>query len=82
MILVEYAVEFDARLDEATDRTNLQLNDIQQFCLLFMNSGLSTKQIDDIKFQIHGAYRRNTHVRSLALRLAPDKAEDYRMAFY
>ena len=45
--LNEYAVEFDSRLDEATDRAGLQLNEVGKFWLFFRNSGLASKTIDE-----------------------------------
>ena len=79
--LAEYSVEFDTRYEEASDRAGLQLNEVGKFYLFFKNSGLSSKQIDDIKLQVHGDYRRYSDARSLALRLSPNKPED-NVAFY
>ena len=70
MTLSEYAVEFDARYDEAHERAGLQLNDVGKFYLWFKHSALPHKTIDDIKMQIAGDYTRYQEARSLALRLS------------
>ena len=35
MTLAEYSVEFESRLDEASDRAGLQLNEVGRFFLFF-----------------------------------------------
>jgi len=67
MTLPEYSVEFETRLDEATDRAGLQLNDVAKFYLFFKHSGLPVKVVDDIKLQIGGDYQRFAEARQLAL---------------
>lgn len=52
------------------------MNEVAKFFLFFENSGLSGKQIDDIKLQVGGDYTRFADARSLALRLASKKTED------
>ena len=73
--LAEYAVEFDTRLDEASDRAGLQLNDVGKFFLWFKHSGMSTKVIDDIKLQVGGDYNRFQDARTLALRMSPNRSD-------
>ena len=75
MTLPEYSVEFETRLDEATDRAGLQLNDVAKFYLFFKHSGLPVKVVDDIKLQIGGDYQRFAEARQLALRLSPNRME-------
>ena len=72
----EYAVEFDTRLDEATDRAGLQLNEVGKFWLFFRNSGLAAKTIDDIKLQVGGDFTRFNDARTLALRMSPNRTSD------
>lgn len=76
--LAEYNVEFETRWDEAHDRAGLQMNNVAKYYLWFRSSGLSTKQIDDIKLQVQGDYDRFDEARTLALRLAPPKPDDQR----
>eukprot|EP00435_Cladocopium_sp_Y103_P026044 s3195_g6.t1 len=76
LTLQEYSVEFDARFDEAADRAGLQMNEVAKFFLFFKNSGLSGKQVDDIKLQVGGDYARFAEARSLALRLASNRTEN------
>ena len=75
MTLPEYSVEFETRLDEATDRAGLQLNDVGKFYLFFKHSGLPVKVVDDIKLQIGGDYQRFGEARQLALRLSPNRTD-------
>ena len=81
--LQEFSVEFDARFDEASDRAGLQMNEVARFFLFFKGSGLSSKQVDDIKLQVAGDYTRFAEARTLALRLSNNKSEsDGYDAFY
>ena len=66
----------DTRLEEASDRAGLAVNDVGRFYLFFKNSGLSSKQIDNIKLQVQGDFRRYTEARSLALRLSPNRSDE------
>ena len=70
--LAEYAVEFDSRYEEASERAGLQLNDVGKFYLFFRGSSLPSKTIDDLKLQVGGDYTRYQDARSLALRLNPN----------
>ena len=69
----EYAIEWDCKLEEATTRAGLQINDVAKFYLFFRNSGLPAKFIEDIKLQLQGDLRRFQDARSLALRLISRK---------
>eukprot|EP00435_Cladocopium_sp_Y103_P076100 s59_g76.t1 len=80
--LQEYSVEFDARFDEASDRAGLQMNEVARFFLFFKNSGLSTKQVDDIKLQVAGDFTRFAEARALALRLSSNKQDNENMDNY
>ena len=80
--LQEYSVEYDARFDEASDRAGLQMNEVARFFLFFRGSGLSTKQIDDLKLQVQGDYTRFVEARALALRLSSNKAEESNENYY
>ena len=80
--LQEYSVEYDARFDEASDRAGLQMNEVARFFLFFRGSGLSTKQIDDLKLQVQGDYTRFAEARALALRLSSNKAEESNENYY
>ena len=81
--LQEFSVEFDVRFDEASDRAGLQMNEVARFFLFFKGSGLSSKQVDDIKLQVAGDYTRFAEARTLALRLSTNKSEsDGYDAFY
>ena len=71
--LPEYAAEFDQRMEEASDRAGLAVNDVGRFYLFFKNSGLSHRDIDNIKLQVGGDYTRYQDARALALRLANTK---------
>ena len=82
MTLAEYSVEFESRLDEASDRAGLQLNEVGRFFLFFKHSGLSAKTVDDIKLQIGGDYTRFQEARALALRLSPNRNDDTTEIFY
>ena len=74
--LQEYSVEFDARFDEASDRAGLQMNEVARFFLFFKHSGLSSKQVDDIKLQVAGDFTRFAEARALALRLSSNKQDN------
>ena len=80
--LQEYSVEYDARFDEASDRAGLQMNEVARFFLFFRGSGLSMKQIDDLKLQVQGDYTRFAEARALALRLASNKTEESNDNYY
>ena len=80
--LQEYSVEYDARFDEAADRAGLQMNEVARFFLFFRGSGLSTKQIDDLKLQVQGDYTRFAEARALALRLSSNKTEESNENYY
>eukprot|EP00435_Cladocopium_sp_Y103_P052779 s971_g16.t1 len=80
--LQEYSVEFDARFDEASDRAGLQMNEVARFFLFFKNSGLSTKQVDDIKLQVAGDFTRFAEARALAPRLSSNKQDNENMDNY
>ena len=82
MSLAEYSVEFETRLDEASDRAGLQLNNVGRFFLFFRGSGLGTKTIDDIKLQVGGDYNRFSDARQLALRLSPNRHNESAEIFY
>ena len=82
MTLAEYSVEFESRLDEASNRAGLQLNEVGRFFLFFKHSGLSAKTVDDIKLQIGGDYTRFQEARALALRLSPNRNDDTTEIFY
>ena len=75
LTLQEFSVEFDARFDEASDRAGLAINEVARFFLFFQKSGLTTKQIDDIKLQVGGDFTRFADARALALRLSSNKPE-------
>ena len=80
--LQEYSVEYDARFDEASDRAGLQMNEVARFFLFFRGSGLSPKQIDDLKLQVQGDYTRFAEARALALRLSSNKNEESNENYY
>jgi hypothetical protein len=80
--LQEYSVEFDARFDEASDRAGLQMNEVARFFLFFKHSGLSSKQVDDIKLQVAGDFTRFAEARALALRLSSNKQDNENMDSY
>ena len=82
MSLAEYSVEFETRLDEASDRAGLSLNNVGRFYLFFRGSGLATKTIDDIKLQVGGDYNRFQDARQLALRLSPNRHMENAEVFY
>ena len=82
MTLAEYSVEFETRLDEASDRAGLQLNEVGKFFLFFKHSGLSAKTVDDIKLQVAGDYNRFQEARALALRSSPNRNDDTTEVFY
>ena len=82
MSLAEYSVEFGARLDEASDRAGLSLNNVGRFYLFFRGSGLGSKTIDDIKLQVGGDYNRFQDARQLALRLSPNRHMENADVFY
>ncbi|CAJ1430110.1 unnamed protein product, partial [Effrenium voratum] len=82
MTLREYSVEFDMRLEEATERAGLLINEVAKFYLYFKNSGLSQKFIEDIKLQIGGDLARFADAKSLALRLNSKTAESDGDIFY
>ena len=82
MSLAEYSVEFETRLEEASDRAGLQLNNVGRFYLFFRGSGLGAKTIDDIKMQIGGDYQRFQDARQLALRLTPNRQEEHSDILY
>ncbi|CAE7923898.1 Smok2b, partial [Symbiodinium necroappetens] len=69
----EYAIEWDCKLEEATTRAGLQINEVAKFYLFFRNSGLPAKFVEDIKLQLQGDLRRFQEARSLALRLISRK---------
>ena len=71
--LAEYSIEWDARLEEATTRAGLELNDVGKYYLFFRNSGLPSKFLDDVKLQLQGDLRRFQEARALALRLVTRK---------
>ena len=79
--LAEYSIEWDSRLEEATTRAGLELNDVGKYYLFFRNSGLASKFLDDIKLQIKGDLRRFQEARSLALRLVTRK-DDLGESYY
>eukprot|EP00439_Symbiodinium_sp_Y106_P045212 s1731_g5.t1 len=68
--LQEYAVEFDARMEEAHERAGLEMNEVAHFYFFFKNSGLAPRLVEDIKLQVHGDLRRYQEARSLALRMS------------
>ena len=76
----EYAIEWDIRMEEATTRAGLEINDVGKFHLFFRNSGLPNKFVEDIKLQLQGDLRRFQEARALALRLVEyydDSWQDY-----
>ena len=73
MTFQEYSIEWDIRLEEATTRAGLDLNEVGKFYLFFKNANLTTKFVDDIKLQLQGDLRRFQEARSLALRLITRK---------
>ena len=68
--LQEYAVEFDARMEEAHERAGLEMNEVAHFYFFCKNSGLAPRLVEDIKLQVHGDLRRYQEARSLALRMS------------
>ena len=73
--LAEYSIEWDARLEEATTRAGLELNEVGEFYVFFRGAGLPSKFVDDIKLQLQGDLRRFQEARGLALRLITRKDE-------
>ncbi|CAE7229448.1 IREH1 [Symbiodinium sp. CCMP2592] len=69
----EYSIEWDCKLEEATTRAGLQINDVAKFYLFFRGSGLPAKFIEDIKLQLQGDLRLFREARALALRLISRK---------
>ncbi|CAE7404059.1 unnamed protein product, partial [Symbiodinium necroappetens] len=69
----EYAIEWDIRLEEATTKAGLELNDVAKFYLFFRGSGLPQRFIEDIKLQLQGDLRRYVDARTIALRLITKK---------
>ena len=69
----ELVIEWDARLEEATTRAGLDLNDMGKFYLFFRGAGLPYKFVEDIKLQLQGDLRRFQEARGLALRLSTRK---------
>lgn len=58
------------------------MNEVARFFLFFRGSGLSTKQVDDLKLQVQGDYTRFAEARALALRLSSNKAEESNDNYY
>ena len=77
----EYAREWDIRLEEATNKAGLELNDVAKFYLFFRGSGLPQRFIEDIKLQLQGDLRRYQDARTIALRLITKK-DDIGDSFY
>ena len=77
----EYAIEWDIRLEEATTKAGLELNDVAKFYLFFRGSGLPQRFIEDVKLQLQGDLRRYQDARTIALRLITKK-DDIGEAFY
>ena len=73
--LAEYSIEWEARLEEATTRAGLELNEVGKFYVFFRGAGLPSKFVDDIKLQLQGDLRRFQEARGLALRLITRKDE-------
>ena len=69
----EYSIEWDCKLEEATTRAGLQINEVAKFYLFFRGSGLPAKFIEDIKLQLQGDLRLFREARALALRLISRK---------
>ena len=69
----EYSIEWDCKLEEATTRAGLQINEVAKFYLFFRGSGLPAKFIEDIKLQLQGDLRLFRKARALALRLISRK---------
>ena len=69
----EYSIERDCKLEEASTRAGLQINDVAKFYLFFRGSGLPAKFIEDIKLQLQGDLRLFREARALALRLISRK---------
>ena len=69
----EYAIEWDIRLEEATTKAGLELNDVAKFYLFFRGSGLPARFVEDIKLQLQGDLRRYQDARTIALRLITKK---------
>ncbi|CAE7833436.1 PLA2G7 [Symbiodinium sp. KB8] len=76
LTLQEYAVEFDARMEEAHERAGLEMNEVAHFYFFFKNSGLAPRLVEDIKLQVHGDLRRYQEARSLALRMSSKNEND------
>ncbi|OLP86389.1 hypothetical protein AK812_SmicGene32497 [Symbiodinium microadriaticum] len=77
----EYAIEWDIRLEEATTKAGLELNDVAKFYLFFRGSGLPQRFVEDIKLQLQGDLRRYQDARTIALRLITKK-DDIGDSFY
>ena len=77
----EYAIEWDIRLEEATNKAGLELNDVAKFYLFFRGSGLPQRFVEDIKLQLQGDLRRYQDARTIALRLVTKK-DDIGDSFY
>ena len=75
MSLQEYSVEFDQRMQEASEKAGLEMNDVAHFYLFFKNSGLPSKFVEDVKMQVQGDLRRYQEARTLALRLSSKHLE-------
>eukprot|EP00439_Symbiodinium_sp_Y106_P033979 s1424_g4.t1 len=81
MSFQEYAIEWDIRLEEATTKAGLEMNDVAKFYLFFRGSGLPQRFIEDVKLQLQGDLRRYQDARTIALRLIT-KRDDIGEAFY
>ena len=71
----EYAIEWDYKLEEATTRAGLVVNEVAKFYLFFRGAGLPAKFVEDIKMQLQGDMRLFQDARTLALRIISRKEE-------
>ena len=62
----EYAIEWDYKLEEATTRAGLVVNEVAKFYLFFRGAGLPAKFVEDIKMQLQGDMRLFQDARTLA----------------
>ncbi|CAE7721255.1 unnamed protein product [Symbiodinium sp. CCMP2592] len=71
----EYAIEWDYKLEEATTRAGLVVNEVAKFYLFFRGANLPAKFVEDIKMQLQGDMRLFQDARTLALRIISRKEE-------
>ena len=66
----EYDAEWTLRYEEANQRADLEINNVAKTFLWLKQSGLNTKQQDDLRLQIQGDMSRFNDLMTLALRMS------------